>query len=79
MPDGYPLARIWYHRVDEIGGDKPASGSFAGIARAFCSQTETLGVAQMQLKQTDRSFHRFRETMKRSISASAGTDRRDCR
>lgn len=42
------LHASWHQRVDEIAGDKPASGSFAGMARAFCSQMETLGVPQMQ-------------------------------
>ncbi|WP_208110845.1 hypothetical protein, partial [Aquamicrobium defluvii] len=43
-----------HHMVDQLSLDP----------RAFCSQMETFGVAQMQYKQIVRSFHRFGETMK---------------
>ena len=36
------------------------------LNRAFCSQVESLGVAEMRLKQTDRAVLRFRETVNRS-------------
>ena len=39
--------------------------AFSG-SRALCSQVESLGVAEMRLKQTDRAVLRFRETVNRS-------------